>query len=101
MVSWLRALLPAVPVILEVAREARRIRDQPEGPPAGTDGTGLEAALTRTNEALATVAAELERVHAVQAALERRLDVLTVVAWSVTGVLAMVVVGLIVRLAAG
>lgn len=101
MVSWLRALLPAVPVILEVAREARRMREPSEVPTVAADGAGLEAALARTNEALAEVAAEVKRVQALQASLERRLDVLAVVTWSVAGVLAIVVVGLVARLAAG
>lgn len=100
MVTWIKRLLPAVPVIIEVAREARRMRE-----PA-RDGTGIahpeavQATLERATQALEEVSDELRRVQALQAALERRLDVLGIVVWSVAGVLALVVIGLVVRLAA-
>jgi hypothetical protein len=99
MVSLIKWLLPAMPVIVEVAREVRRMREP--APPAGaaTEPEALAAALARTTEALEQVSTELKRVQAIQAALERRLDVLGVVAWTTAGVLALVVVGLIVRLA--
>ncbi len=94
MVSWLRALLPAVPVILDVAREVRRQRE-----PAPAPGNGdLEAALARATEALARVSADLEQVTARQAAIERRLDVIGIAMWAFGGVLAITVIGLLVYL---
>ncbi len=100
MVTWIKRLLPAVPAIIEAAREARRLRE----PARNGTGTGnpeaVEAALARATRALEEVSDELRRVQAFQAALERRLDILGVVVWSVAGVLALVVVGLVVRLAA-
>jgi hypothetical protein len=103
MASWIKLLLPAVPVLLEAAREARRSRHpQAEVPPARpSDADGIESALARTTAAVEQLGAEVRRLAAHQAALERRLDVLAVVSWSVAGVLAVVIVGLVVRLAAG
>ncbi len=95
MVSLIKWLLPAMPVLVEVAREARRLREP--APPAGA-ATDPEA-LARMTEALEQLSTELKRVQAIQTTLERRLDVLGVVTWTVAGVLALVVVGLIVRLA--
>lgn len=98
MVSWIRALLPAVPVILDVAREVRRHRE-PAAPQAPVEvGVGLEAALARIQETLDQVSADLTALSARQTALERRLDVLAIAVWAVGGVLAVVVVGLLVYL---
>ncbi len=99
MVTWIKRLLPAVPVIVEVAREARRLREPPREGIGSANPEAVGAALARATEALEEVSEELRRVQGLQAALERRLDMLGVVVWSVAGVLALVVVGLIVRLA--
>lgn len=99
MVSLIRWLLPAVPVIVEVAREARRLREPPTPTSAAAGSDALESALARTTERLEDLSTELSRVQAAQAALERRLGVLGVVTWTVAGVLALAVLGLIVRLA--
>lgn len=99
MVSWFRALLPAVPVILNVAREVRRQRGPvpPSGPVAG--GLEVEAAIARTTEALEKLTADLEQVAARQAALERRLDVIVIALWMLAGVVVVVAIGFLVHLA--
>jgi hypothetical protein len=102
MASFLKLLLPAVPVLLDAVREARRHRAPPAAGTAGRPATdALEGTLARTAGAVDQLAAEVRRLAAAQAVLERRLDVLAVVSWSVAGVLSVVVIGLVVRLAAG
>lgn len=91
-------LLPAVPVILDVAREVRRQRETTPVTPPAADGADVEAALARTTEALDRLSTDLAQVAARQAALERRMDVLAIALWAQGGVLAVVAIGLIVYL---
>lgn len=91
-------LLPAVPVILDVAREVRRQREAIPALPPVDDATDLEAALARAAEALDRLSTDLAQVAARQAALERRMDVLVIALWAQGGVLAVVAIGFIVYL---
>lgn len=100
MANWFKFLVPAVPVVIEAVREARRARRPAHEPPAAPQADPLEPTVARLTATLEETRVELRRVQAALAALERRLDVLVVVAWSTAGVLAVVVVGLLVRLAA-